>query len=103
MIRTAILCALLLFFHGGLAEATAADEAAPDGPAATAPDDALAGGDPTLEDGEREWGRDPGIGTTLSPASLVITGVASVVVIGLVVWLVSYRKPDGTVHPYDEG
>ncbi|MEO0531339.1 MAG: hypothetical protein AAF266_12310 [Planctomycetota bacterium] len=56
----------------------------------------------TLEDGKREWGKDPGIGTTLSPTSMAIAGVASIVALGLSTWLILYRKPDGTVHPYDE-
>ena len=57
----------------------------------------------TLADGEREWGRDPGIGTTLSPTSMIIVGLLSAVVLGFVIWMVSYRKPAGAVHPYDEG
>lgn len=45
--------------------------------------------------------RSDGIAVTLTPMSKLIVGVLFLIVLGLVVWVVSYRKADGAAYDKD--
>ncbi|MEN1678893.1 MAG: hypothetical protein AAGJ46_04830 [Planctomycetota bacterium] len=76
------------------AEAPANEEAAP----ATASDASDETDKATLEDGERDWGRDDGIATQLTTRSKLVVGVVFLVVLGCVIGVLAYRKPDGAAY-----
>ena len=45
--------------------------------------------------------RSDGMAVTLSPLSKWIVGGLFLVVLSAVVWVISYRKPDGAAYPED--